>query len=211
MSKLLSRFLNEEKMKAFNLIAERYYDLNFGTMTKSEIDILMFSILIDHLQSNKIEFSDYSLSKDLGISQSKVRGLRISQQLKYPKKLNWQEEFARSIDNAVFDEKTSTMKVSVSDPNVLLEIKNVIENSGGYVEVQLNSKLLQVRVEHFVHLLIVLQNSENENQILKRINNSVKKYKKMEEDITKENLGELLKNEGLDVIVEVLSDSPKQV
>ena len=204
MDKILSRFTDEEKIRSFDIIAAKYFDRNFGTMTKSDIDTLMFSQLISHLQLHKTQYSDYSLSKELGISQSRIRGLRINQQLKYPKDLDWQDDFAKCIENAIYDEKTATIKVSIPDPNVLLEIRNVVEQTGGYVDVQLNNKLLQVRLEHYVRLLIFLEGSMNENEVLEKINVTVNKYKKMEEKITKETLGDFLKNESLSMVSEII-------
>ncbi len=47
--------LLEKKAEAFDKIAEMFYDRNFGATSKSEIELLMFSILMDgmiHKYSN---------------------------------------------------------------------------------------------------------------------------------------------------------------
>ena len=75
-------FCNEqEKAKAFDKIAEAYYNRNFGSISKSDFDVLMFSIYIERLleqnESDMESYSDYELSKQLGITQSKIKNLKV--------------------------------------------------------------------------------------------------------------------------------------
>ena len=71
----------QEKAKAFDKIAEVYYNRNFGSISKSDFDVLMFSIYIERLlekdESDMDSYSDYELSKQLGITQSKIKNLNI--------------------------------------------------------------------------------------------------------------------------------------
>ena len=90
----------EQKAEAFDEIAELYYDKNFGTASKSEIDVLMFSIYINRIleqsESEMNTYSDYILSKYLGITQSKVKNLKIKKELIYPRdEFRWEESFRR--------------------------------------------------------------------------------------------------------------------
>lgn len=39
----------EEKASAFDKIAERYYFANFGTMSKSDLETLLFSIYLEQI------------------------------------------------------------------------------------------------------------------------------------------------------------------
>ena len=42
-------FTTDDKAKAFDEIAKCYYDRNFGTMSKSDLEVLLFSIYIDRI------------------------------------------------------------------------------------------------------------------------------------------------------------------
>ena len=80
----------EAKAKAFDQIAEKYYFSNFGTITRCDFDVLMFSIYIEQMltknQNDILSISDYSLSKQLGITQTKVSNLKVKKELLYPMK-----------------------------------------------------------------------------------------------------------------------------
>lgn len=81
-------FTLEEKVELFNRIAERYYNHNFGTMLKADMDTLIFSAYIEHCLKNGLPYDDYSLSIALGITESRVRSLKERKQLQYPYNLS---------------------------------------------------------------------------------------------------------------------------
>ena len=55
-------FTPEEKAVAFEEISSCYFQRNFGTMSKSDFETLMFSIYIGHCISKNLPFDDYTLS-----------------------------------------------------------------------------------------------------------------------------------------------------
>ena len=65
-------FSQKDKAEAFDEIAKRYYFANFGTMSKSDLETLLFSIYIERIldvdQENLELYSDYTLSKQLGVT-----------------------------------------------------------------------------------------------------------------------------------------------
>lgn len=79
-------FTTEEKAEMFDEIAAHFYNANFGQMSKSNMELLMFSFYMNKLiQNNKFEdgtidyqkCSDYRISKELGITQQRVQNLKI--------------------------------------------------------------------------------------------------------------------------------------
>ena len=126
-------FDEKSKIEAFDKIAKNYYCCNFGSMQKSDLDVLMFSILIDRILEKTEEdfntYSDYTLSKKLGITQQRISNLKIKKELKYPyEKFDWRKSFARLVKNARFEDEK--IKIYIPDPNLFLEIKNSIESNG---------------------------------------------------------------------------------
>ena len=70
---------------SFMKIAEHYYDKNFGTMSKSEMDLLMFYLLYQRMKEvNEHAPSDFELAKILGITNKRVRNMIEKMELKYP-------------------------------------------------------------------------------------------------------------------------------
>ena len=58
-------FKPEEKIAVFDEIANNYFHKNFGSMTKVDLETLLFSKYIDHCIGEKIPFDDYTLSKEV--------------------------------------------------------------------------------------------------------------------------------------------------
>ena len=84
-------FQNYDKARAFDQLAALFYDRNFSTVSKSEIELLMFSFYLEAtIAAHKnakgvldyVLASDYEISKQLGITQEKVRNLKIKKQVK---------------------------------------------------------------------------------------------------------------------------------
>lgn len=146
-------FSDKEKAKAFEIIADCFYKRNFGTISKSDFEILMFHIFIEHLLDTNQPFDDYTMSKTLGIRQSRVRTLKVQKELRYPRDgFEWKESFVDYIRNASYDDKSGMVKLIVSDVNVLTELRYFIESNGWYDEYQLNPKLFQCRLDFFIKL-----------------------------------------------------------
>ena len=183
---------DKEKAAAFDKIAEKFYFANFGSTSKSDIETLMFSIYIEQIlkteENNFDAYSDYTLSKLLGITQSKVSSLKVRKELQYPfDKFEWRNSLARIADRAVYED--GKIKLFIPDRNLYLEVKNAIERTGGFVEIQLTSNLLQVRFEYFLDLMVAISEDANQQEIKKKISEKLKEQNKDNEPIKYNSFG----------------------
>lgn len=151
-SSILAEFTEQEKARAFDRIASHYYNGNFGSMSKADLEVLLFTILIDHCRREDSRTDDYALSKRLGVTQSRVRALKQKSQLQYPAEMSWQSYFVDCIKNARYDETKGLVKLSVPEVNVLIELRQFMLDQGWYDEYQLNPRLFQCRLDIFVLL-----------------------------------------------------------
>ena len=143
----------EDKAGAFDRIAAQFLYGNFGRMSKSDFETLIFSIYIDQCIKYKKEYDDYMLSRELGITQTRVRSLKVKNELQYPKENpQWKENFIECIRYARYDDVKHLVKLQISDVNVLIEVRNFVEKHGWYDEYQLNPKLFQCRADVFIDL-----------------------------------------------------------
>lgn len=172
---------DEAKARAFEKLAEEYYLGNFGTMQKSNLDVLMFSIylnrILDKTEEDIYSYSSYNLSKWLGITQSRVNSLKEKKQLMYPREYEWEEAFFRVCKHA--DYKDGMIYINLSDRNLFNEIKNAIEEDGGYVEVTLTQNLLKVSAKYYLPLLVRTSSEENQAilfDLLKKEDDVLKKF-----------------------------------
>lgn len=147
----------EERAEAFSLIARQFYRQNFGRMGKADLEVLLFSIYIEHLLNNDLPYDDYTLALQLGIPESRVRSLKVKKELQYHHAdYDWKRAFAERIPYAKYDDKKALVKVSIPDPNVRRDVEHYIDSQNWYSEYQLNSKLLQMRPDQFVALCMAL-------------------------------------------------------
>lgn len=121
------------KAKAFDQIAQKYYWGNFGQLQKSDFETLLFSIylerVLDSSEKEIFSYSDYELSKYLGIPQSKVRTLKIKKELQYPRQgFDWKEAFLRISTNARYE--NGKVKLNIPDPNLYIQIPKSVTTIG---------------------------------------------------------------------------------
>lgn len=201
------KFRDEDKIAAFNVIAEHYFENNFGTMSKSDFEVLLFSIYLEQIlkgKPNPTAYSDYTLSKQLGITQSKVNNLKIKKQLQYPRKtFDWRLAFEMDMENASYDK--GCIFINISDINVYLEVKNAIEENGGYIEVQLNRNLLKVKIQYFLDLIVAINPEEKREDVRKAIRAELQEKHKDISYIEGESFGKKLGTFAVDKTIDVVS------
>lgn len=145
-------FTKNEKADAFDIISRYYFNRNFGTISKADLDTLMFSIYIDHLIDNHLPYDDYTMSISLGITEARIRTLKERKQLKYPREYVWQKSFVALIRNAKYDPDTKHVKLLIEDVNLMKEVRHFVRTNGWYDEFQLNPSLFQCKLDCFLML-----------------------------------------------------------
>ena len=194
-------FNDEEKIELFDEIASQFYNSNFGQLSKSDMELMMFNIYIRKLISENrnsdgtIDYrncSDYKISQDLGITQQKVRNLKVKNQLVNPIDYDWKASLAKLTGNARYDKNTGKIVINIPDPNLFIEIQNFIEDQGAYVEKQLNSKILQLRIEYFIELIVALEPDTSRKKIIKELKKIIKDEGKEDSLFDEKNIGKSL-------------------
>lgn len=175
---------DKKKADAFDRIAKIYYFNNFGTFNKSEMDLLMFDIYLEQsiinnkFNNNLLNYnavSDYKMARNLGITPQRIRNLKIKKQYVYPVKFDWKESLANILnDNKnihIVDNKT--IKINIPDPNLFLAIQEEIEAEGGYLDIQLNSRLLSVPIDNFMIIVKLIFKKDEYDKICEKV---IEKY-----------------------------------
>lgn len=136
---------------------------NFGTLSKSEFDGLVFHyyLQLKNVQLSKMDsqgyVSDYEIGRDLGLTIQRVRSLREKEALRRTDGGEWKEIFLQCIKKATYDEKSDLVKFLIPDVNVLKEVRHLLETMGLYDEYQRNPKLFQCRLDVFISLCLAVQ------------------------------------------------------
>lgn len=189
-------FSNTEKMEAFDVIAQRYFNRNFGTVSKADFETLLFSIYLEHLLKSGEKYDDYSVSKALGITQSKVRSMKIKKELQYPHEDGgqWKGAFVQAIEYATYDDDTRMVTMLIEDPNIQTELRYFIESNHWYDEIPSNYKLFRCRLDFFLKICEKLSDdnvitlNKNQEEKIKTIKKADSKEKTAIEKILSGNI-----------------------
>lgn len=161
----------------------------FGTFTKTDYEILMFTIFMDSQTENA---RDYDISIALGIPESKVRSLRIKSQLLYPREINWVNELNRAITHGYYDQAAGNITITIENPNVRNLLKNKVEENYGVVGLTRNTKQLVLPVESF--LLLAALSEENPDDVIRSLNRILREETKNKSKIENKSLREKFLN-----------------
>lgn len=210
-------FTDKEKIGLFDKIEELYFRRNFGSVSKADFETLLFSEFIECCINHNEPFDDYSLSKALGITQTRIRSLKERKELKYPLYESdpdwWKKSFAEAVKNAKYDEKDHCVKFIIQDVNVMNEARHYIEESGWYDECSLNRKLLRIPLDCFTDICIDEKDinelfSEKERKTINKIAQENSEVASFAEDFSKEGLKSFLMSATKEAISLVLQSLP---
>ena len=139
-------------------IKEKCLERNFGTLSKSEFDLLVFHYyLLDKQPKAPGEYvSDYEIGRELGLTIQRVRSLREREALKWRSQENWKNSF-------------------LPDVNVIKEVRNYLEGAGLFDDYQLNPKVFQCNLDVLIAICLDMKSGCDDNlctQILDKLRGS---------------------------------------
>ena len=158
---MLTNQQNKDFGKKF---VERFLAHGFGSMTKAEIDILVFHLLSESATIK--DKSNYHVANKLQIAESKVKSLRLNSALKY-KQANHKAVLANIVTRITeemakpeFEEGQVT--ITIENPVEQRELEHAIKSVGRSIEYGLNKELLKISPIALFEL--VVSNLENPEQ-----------------------------------------------
>ena len=138
---------------------------NFGTLSKSEFDLLVFHYYLLNKQVNVggQYVSDYDIGRELGLTIQRVRSLREREALKWRSQEDWKAKFLECLKHARYDEKSDAVKIPVLDVNVIKEVRNFIEMVGLIDDYQLNPKVFQCNLDALIAMCLDFKSDSDDN------------------------------------------------
>lgn len=145
-------FSEEEVKELLSKLCKGYFNKNFGTLTKSEIDLIMFHHYLKQKMASKTNsfISEYEISKELGISQARVRTLKTKDYLQNENKVDWKNELLEIFNSGNFVRKDGDIEVIIPDVNLMMELRNFLEEEKMINEYVLNPKVFKCTLDVFV-------------------------------------------------------------
>jgi len=147
MELILQRIIDEASENFGKEFLEHYLSGSFGSMSKSETEILIFHLLSKHFEIS----SNYEISNLLKISETKVKNLTLNAHLRYPRQSG--DEIVREtlVDiakkfSAIYDEQNGEVKINIQSSVQKREMINAINKLGSFADYGLNNEILKIRI-----------------------------------------------------------------
>ena len=147
MELILQRIIYEASENFGKEFLEHYLSGSFGSMSKSETEILIFHLLSKHFEIS----SNYEISNLLKISETKVKNLTLNAHLRYPRQSG--DEIVREtlVDiakkfSAIYDEQNGEVKIHIQSSVQKREMINAINKLGSFADYGLNNEILKIRI-----------------------------------------------------------------
>lgn len=143
----LQNIINKADQSFSKEFLEHYMSGSFGSMSKSETEILIFHLLSKHFEIS----SNYEISNLLKISETKVKNLTLNAHLRYPRQSG--DEIVREtlVDIAkkfstIYDEQNGEVKIHIQSSVQKREMINAINKLGSFADYGLNNEILKIRI-----------------------------------------------------------------
>lgn len=175
------------KKEFFEEISTMFYNRNFGTKTKSDIELIMFKYYFEAAKEyatkdgelNENLISDYKIGCDLGISPTKVRNLRLKVELQLSDDdYDWQSELLKVLSKSQNLEKSKDneyIQIIIRSQKLFYAVEDWIEDNGKTLDISLNTKQLKVPKKSFYKLLNEIKLVEGtEDEALKKLERKFK-------------------------------------
>ena len=118
--------------------------------------------------------SDIEISRDLKITQAKVRSLKNRLRLVYPQEPG--EDLASCLEKLFamtkrvhYDEKTNKIEITVLDFILYENLKDKLEENGASLDITLNPKLFSITAGQFVEFALDKLNAGQKKEIQKQL------------------------------------------
>lgn len=190
----LTAFSPEAKIRAFDRIAACCLNHNFGTLGKADFELLLFSIYLDNARETGAPTDDYTISRELGLTQQRVRGLKIKQHLRDGNDIDWKRMLAQQASKPHYSQDERYIMLTFDEPAVMIEVQHYIEQKGGFVDFSFNPKVLKMPIQSFALLMVELGIEKDEEACLKTLNRIWLEENDEHEKLTKPTMQQRLKN-----------------
>lgn len=155
----------QNKARLFDELIAEYCAHSFGALSKKEVDLLVFRLLID---TGAIDLSDgqQSISRTLRIPISKVKSLIYEIQLRDERCDNawFRREVLAALQHARFhiEGKRQEIQLGIESPMLRKELEAAIKKQNSFADYSFNSEILRIDFNVYASLLEQLITDQND-------------------------------------------------
>ncbi len=153
-------------------IIRGYLNRGFGSMNKNDFEVWIFNYL---LQNNLNAKTNFDISVELGIPESKVKRLRYEASLKYGKPKNtdqYNEAFLSLLENVNLKKGSGDIiQFAVEDLQLRKYLDSVLKKKGHFSDTSFNTEVVSITLEDLAVLLDATCSQQDKEKILKKAKN----------------------------------------
>lgn len=149
------RSLSQDQRAMFaEKFLKRYLDPSFGSMTKSEIDLLVFALLYEVGAIAETE-PLYTVARNLRITSSRARALKMRVQLRDTTQTeeNLRRRIVACLSQVRFAKDGTLIVFGVEDPLLQEDIAARLKKLGATADSSFNRELVRIQLDAFVDFI----------------------------------------------------------
>ena len=162
-----------------NDLINDYLEKGFGSMNKNDFEVAIFNEILKEDKYKNL--SDYKLSVELRIPESKVKRLRYEANLKYQKDDSlYLIKFLEILSKQNVNNEGDNIKLIVTDKSLRQYIKNAMYEENLIVDTSFNTDIVITNVEDLKKIVENLYGEDKQIELIKKYKNEVVKDKVLE-------------------------------
>ncbi|MBL0457375.1 hypothetical protein JD499_09185 [Aeromonas enteropelogenes] len=166
---------DEKKIEFLDFFLERYLERGFGTLSKSEIDMLIMHLIMKH--SDLKYKPNHAVSLDLKLSESRVKNLIHKANLQFIEDHEGyvKAEFLALLHKSKLETSKSKVVIVIEDAFVKQGIQARLKELGHFADNSFNAELVKISTNSFYELLRSFYSPEDVAKFEQEINEALKK------------------------------------
>ncbi|HHF2869659.1 TPA: hypothetical protein ACPJZQ_004854 [Vibrio alginolyticus] len=144
---------NDKKVEFLDFLLERYLERGFGTLSKSEIDMLMMHLIMKY--SDLKYKPNHEISLDLKLTETKVKNLIHRGKLQF---IDNHEDYVKAeflalLHKSKLETSKSKVVMVIEDAFVKQGIQARLKSLGYFADNSFNAELVKISLDSFYELL----------------------------------------------------------
>lgn len=166
-----------DKDKFTTELIDRYSTRGFGSMNKNDFEVMIFDLVRKY--GDLKEKSNYEISIDLQIPETKVRRLAYESDLKYGQlsEKTIKDEFFKIVAKSKFRVDLNKVEFIIESKFIRTTICAQLKELGHYADSSFNSEIVRINSDSFIDLLENYYNDKSKERIVMECKKAIKKDK----------------------------------
>lgn len=192
-------------MTSMQQAIDQYLQRGFGSMNKNDFEVWIFNEL---LNSRLKTMSNYAISVDLKLPESKVKRLRYEATLKYGCTNDtsiYAKQFETILTKAKFTKSGDAIKLVIEDIQLRKYLDSILKEDGRFSDSSFNSEIATIEIDDFEALLNKIWTSKDWTKFNKELKKIIK-GKKLTISTMLKKIGKNITKQGGNKIIDLSID-----